>query len=115
MNEERLRILEMVKEGKITPEEGARLLEELDRSPRPSNRVLRVKIVTADGQRVQFSVPVSVAKSVLSLLPEAARETIQARGINVDEIAEAIERGGVRGPIVDIKDARGAVVEVLVE
>lgn len=112
---ERLRILEMVKEGKVTPEEGARLLEELDRAPRGPAPTLRVSIRSPSGQKAQFSVPLSVADSVLSLIPESARKKLEARGINLDELVRAIRVGEASGQIVDIKEPSGASVEVVVE
>ena len=112
---DRLRILEMVKEGKITPEEGARLLEELERAPRGPSRTLRVRILTPAGQKTQFAIPISVASSVLSLIPPAARASLEARGIRLDDLVRAIQEGEASGPLVDIKEPSGASVEVIVE
>ncbi len=112
---DRLRILEMVKEGKVTPEEGARLLDELDRAPRGPARLVRVRIQSPNGQKMQFSLPVTVAGSILGLVPESARERLRDRGVNLDEILRAVQEGDASGPLVDIKDPNGASVEVVVE
>lgn len=112
---ERLRILEMVKEGKVTPEEGARLLEELDRSPRSSGASLRVLIRNPSGRKAQFALPVAVADAILTLIPDAMRTRLQARGIDLEQLVRAVQSGEARGRIVDIHDPSGASVEVIVE
>lgn len=115
MNEEREMVLRMLKEGKVTPEEGARLLEELDRAPRGPARHLRVRIQSPSGQKMQFSIPVTIAGSMLGLLPAAAREKLRERGVNLDELLRAVQEGDVSGPLVDIREPSGASVEVVVE
>lgn len=112
---DRRRILEMVKEGKVTPEEGERLLEELERAPRGPTPILRVRIASPGGQKVQFSIPVSIAGSVVSLIPESARRRLVTRGIDLDQLIEAIRAGEASGQIVDIKEPGGTSVEVTVE
>ncbi|HET6780886.1 MAG TPA: hypothetical protein VFH67_02195 [bacterium] len=112
---DRLRILEMVKEGKVTPEEGERLLEELNRAPRGPAPILRVRISSPGGPKVQFTIPVSVAGSVLALIPETARKKLETRGIDLDQLIEAIRTGDAIGQIVDIKEPGGTSVEVTVE
>ncbi|MBI2248176.1 MAG: DUF4097 family beta strand repeat protein [Armatimonadetes bacterium] len=114
---ERLRILEMVKDGKITPEEGARLLDELDRAraPRTSGANLRVSIRHPSGRKSQFAVPVAVADAILTLIPDEMRSRLQARGVNLEQLVRAIQSGEAQGRIVDIHDPSGASVEVVVE
>jgi transposase-like protein len=112
---DRLRILEMVKEGKVTPEEAARLLDELDRTPRAAARTLRVRIRRAGGQHVQFTVPVSVAGTVLSLIPEATRAKLGQQGVNLTELVRAVQDGDAFGEIVNIREPGGNLIEVTVE
>jgi hypothetical protein len=112
---DRLRILEMVKEGKVTPEEGERLLEELNRTPRGPAPILRVRILSPGGPKVQFTIPFSVAGSVLALIPEPARKKLESRGIDLDQLMEAIRTGEATGQLVDIKEPGGTSVEVSVE
>ncbi|HEY3247622.1 MAG TPA: hypothetical protein VGK88_04935 [bacterium] len=115
MNAERLRILEMVKDGKVTPEEAARLLDELDRGPRPPARTVRVRIRRAGGENVQFSVPIAVAGAVLSFVPPMAREKMEAQGVKLDELVRAIQEGDAVGEIVNIREPGGNLIEVIVE
>lgn len=112
---ERLRILEMVKEGKITPEEAARLLEELGRPGREPARSLRVRIQSPSGQKLQFAIPLTLAGSVLGLVPAGTLSKLQERGINLDALLRAAQEGTVSGQLVDIREPSGASVEVILE
>ncbi len=112
---ERLRILEMVKDGKVTPEEGARLLDELDRSPRQPARTLRIRIRRAGGQNVQFTVPVTVAGTLVSLIPEDTRARLVQQGVNLAELVRAVQEGEAIGEIVNIREPGGNLIEVTVE
>jgi hypothetical protein len=112
---DRLRILEMVKDGKVTPEEGARLLDELDRVPRPTGVNIRVTIQHPSGRKSQFALPVGVADVILTLIPEDTRQRLSSRGVNLEAILRAVQSGEAQGRVVDIRDPSGATVEVVVE
>lgn len=118
MSEERLRILEMVRDGKVTPEDGVRLLDELDEAPAQDlSRTVRVNIKDPAGRKVQLALPARLATSIAGMVPESLRAKLNDKGINLDELLKAVQQGKTRprGPIVDIKDPSGMVVEVTVE
>lgn len=130
-SEERLKILNLVQEGKITPQEGIRLLEVLARTPAPRGtppspvipsppmalggpRWLRVRVTdTATGKtRVNVRLPVTLlnagAKMGARFSPELGQE-------QMDEIMNAIKAGEI-GQILDIYDDEDKEhVEVLLE
>lgn len=128
-SEERLKILNLVQQGKITPQEGIRLLEALDKSrpPQPSfpfpaapplspggPRWLRVRITdTATGKtRVNVRLPITVLNAGVKMgarfSPELGRE-------QMSEILNAIRAGEV-GQVLDVyNDEDGEHVEVLLE
>ncbi len=112
---DRMRILEMVKEGKITPEEGARLLEVLDRQPRASSKMLRVRIHSPGGQKVELNIPLSAAQTLISVIPPRARARLEAMGLNLEQLVQAVQEGTASGRIVDIRDPSGAEVSLVVE
>ncbi len=111
----RIRILEMVKEGRITPEEGARLLEALDRQPQPSARTLRVRILNPGGQKVELNLPLAAARTLVSVLPPKARARLEAMGFDLDDIIHSIQEGTASGRIVDVREPGGAEVSVVIE
>lgn len=112
---DRIRILEMVKEGKITPEEGARLLEALDRPPRNAPRTLRVRVLSPSGQKVDLNIPLTAAQNLMSVLPPRAREKLESMGLDLQQLLRAVQEGAVSGRIIDIHDPSGGEVLVVIE
>jgi len=112
---DRMRILEMVKEGKITPEEGARLLEALERHPRPTPRTLRIRILSPGGQKVELNLPLAAAQTLVSILPPQARARLLGLGLNLEDLIRSVQTGTTAGRIVDIREPSGAEVSVVVE
>lgn len=124
--EERMRILQMIQEGKVTAEEGARLLEALGasqkdagappRSPRPlrDSRILRVRITDLETgkTKVNVNVPMSLVNVGVKL---GARFMPNHADIDFDDLMDAI-REGASGQLVDVEDVEsGEHVEVWVE
>lgn len=119
--EERLRILQLIQEGKITAEEGARLLQALGSSkpsaaPPPARdpRLLRVRITDLKTGRtkVNVNIPMSLVNVGIKL---GARFAPTSAEIDYDEIMQAI-RSGASGMIADVEDLEGGEhVEVWVE
>jgi hypothetical protein len=113
---ERLRILEMVKEGKISPEDGLRLLDELeDRPSGDLSRTVRVHVRDPGGRKVQVALPARLATTIAAMIPEKTRARLIEKGINIDELLKTVQQSSARGPIVDLRDPGGTVVEVIVE
>ncbi len=102
--EERMKILEMVREGKISPEEGSRLLQALQAGGKKSAsgrdpRWLHIRITDlSTGQaKVNVNIPMFAPSSA---------------NINYSEVMDAI-RAGNSGKIVDIEDqGEGERVEI---
>ena len=119
--EERMRILQMIQDGTVSAEEGAKLLQALGSAkpaaPPPSSRdprILRVRITELDSNRtkVNVNIPMSLVNVGIKL---GARFAPDNANIDYDEITEAI-RGGASGMLADVEDLeRGERVEVWVE
>jgi hypothetical protein len=125
--DERMRILQMIQAGKITAEEGAKLLEALSsRSKRPpappppprppgrDTRLLRVRITDlhTGKTKVNVNIPMSLVNVGVRL---GARFMPANAGVDYDEIMAAIN-AGFSGKIADVEDAEsGEHVEVWVE
>jgi len=119
--EERLKILQMLEEGKITAEEAAALLRALGgRKPGPAGpgpsgeaRFLRIRVTDIGSERskVNITVPLQLVKVGLSIAERFAPDT----EVNWRELAEAIT-GGAIGKIVEIEDEEdNERVEIFVE
>lgn len=131
--EERLKILTMVQEGKITPEDAAQLLEAINSAPIPPRRPaasaapgedrgalghkprwLRVRVTdTETGKpRVNVRLPISMVSVGLKM---GSKFAPQVEGLDSAELMQIIESGEL-GQIVDVFDEEdGEHVEVFLE
>ncbi len=119
-SEERMRILQMIQDGTVTAEEGAKLLQALSSSrpgaPQSSRdpRLLRVRITDLDTgkTKVNVNIPMGLVNVGIKL---GARFAPASANVNYDEIMDAI-RSGESGKLVDLEDLEsGEHVEVWVE
>jgi len=120
-NEERMRILKMLEEGKIRAEEAAELLEALGEEPQaePAGkggkaRWFRVRVTdTKTGKKkVNINIPIGLAKMGMRT---AAQFSSHVPDINIKKVISAIE-SDLRGHIVDVEDDEGGErVEIYVE
>ncbi len=120
-SEERMRILKMIQEGKITAEEGAKLLSALRESRKESRPTavartnkgwLRVRVTDmATGRtKVNVNLPLGLVDAGMSIATQFAPN------INFDQIANAIRSGEMEGKIVDVIDEEdGEHVEVFID
>jgi hypothetical protein len=120
--EERMRILRMINEGKITAEEGSKLLTALgesrkdprmavssSRSGRGKLRVRVTDMVTGKA-KVSVDLPLGLVDAGMSIASQYAPE------INFAQIAEAIRNGQMEGKIVDVVDEEdGEHIEVFID
>lgn len=116
------RILQMVKEGTIEIEEALKLLEALKEETleiparKDQPKMLRVKVDSADGDKVRVNVPLSLIKAGVDLSKSVNinGESLVSKGIDIDLILKAIEEGAT-GEIVDVESNNGDVVKVFVD
>lgn len=123
--EERMKILKLIEEGKISAEEGAKLLSALSDSrrgmqvpPRPSApggaRMLRVRVTDTRTGRSKASVQIPLAL-VDAGLKIGAHFAPEVQGVDMSNVMEAL-RMGVTGKIIDVTDEEdGEHVEIFVE
>lgn len=122
--EERMQILRMIEEGKISAAEGAELLRALDNSGRSakneplkgssSPRWFRVRVTdTGTGRnKVNVNIPMGLVNVGIKM---GAKFAPEIEGTEYENIMEAI-RSGQQGKIMDILDEEdGERVEIFVE
>jgi hypothetical protein len=127
-SEERLKILRMIEEGKISAEEGAKLLAALSENRKAKSRPalrgtgastggmggarwLRVRVTdTATGKaKATVNLPLALVDAGLNIAAQ------YAPGIAFDELVEAIN-AGAEGKIIDVVDEEdGEHVEIFIE
>lgn len=124
--EERMKILKLIEEGKISAEEGAKLLSALSDSrhgvPAPPRspsapggaRMLRVRVTDTRTGRSKASVQIPLAL-VDAGLKIGAHFAPEVQGVDMSNVMEAL-RMGVTGKIIDVTDEEdGEHVEIFVE
>lgn len=130
--EERLKILQLLQEGKITADQAARLLEALETStaqakgaPRPpvppsppppagGGRWLRVRVTDTDTgkTRVNVRLPLNLVASGIRM---GMRFAPEIEGLDINELMSFIQ-SGESGHLVDVYDDEdGEHVEVYIE
>jgi hypothetical protein len=123
--EERMQILKMVAEKKITAEEGARLLSALEPEKKKEQRVVMVgaptsprwfRIRVTDLETGKSKVNVNLPMSLVNVgVKMGARFAPEVEGVDFDEIVEQI-KSGAEGKIIDVEDVEdGERVEIYVE
>ncbi len=124
-SEERMRILKMVEEGKISAEEGTKLLTAVQQAQRASageqggrrggaGRWLRIKVTDTKTGRSKASVqiPIGLIDAGMKIGAHFAPEV---EGVDMGNVMDAI-RAGVIGKIIDATDDEdGERVEIFVE
>lgn len=122
-SEERLKILQMIQDGKITADDGAKLLAALSQGSRqryrtanrtPDSRYMRVRVTdTFSGKtKVSVNLPLGLVDAGLNIasnfMPDLGATT-------AEEIGDAI-REGLTGKIVDVFDEEdGEHIEIFIE
>jgi hypothetical protein len=125
--EERLRILKMIEEGKITAEQGAQLIEALSekKPPMPPEMpvragagrgarwfLVRITDTNTGKTRVNVRIPVSLISAGMKM---GARFSPQVEGLDMDVLMQYIQSGET-GKIVDVFDDKdGEHVQVFIE
>ncbi|MFN2114750.1 MAG: SHOCT-like domain-containing protein [Anaerolineae bacterium] len=120
--EERLRILQLIEDGKITAEEGAKLIAALGqaspdspgRADAGSRRSLRVVVTdTYSGKpKVNVKIPAGIVEMALRIGVHFIPDT---DSLDLDQVTEAL-RAGVTGKVVDVMDEEGGErVEIFID
>jgi len=118
MKEEVMKILKMIQDGKISAEDGYKLLEALGEVKgsrvEGTGKFLKIEVKSPDGDNVSLSIPTALLKLSKSFLPRDVKEELEAQQIDLDEILRLVQEGAV-GTLVDIVSSDGDVVKIYVE
>jgi hypothetical protein len=111
VSDERIKILEMVEEGKINTAEAMELLNALERNqedivPKKEAKWLKVRVKTMEDEtKVNVNIPIALVDVGLKLAktydPKLKESGLDK--INIDEILDAV-KNGAEGKIVDVED-----------
>lgn len=94
-------------EVKLLPESQRKPLEEL---------TLRIKILSAAGDKMRVNLPIPLVKIGLELgmLEISGRNTDALKNLDLNKILALVEQGAI-GKLVEVESAQGDLIEVVVE
>jgi hypothetical protein len=138
MNEEILRIMKMLEEGKITAEQATALVtavkgtgdtsqpsksiddkrlfieNDMAKDQIPGQKMLQVRVLSEAGDKVKVNLPLNFVKAILKVtgkIPMMDSEHLQ--GVNIEELMDTITIAidtDLTGRIVDVESATGDLV-----
>lgn len=122
MNEEVMRVLKMLEEGKIDSQKAGELIEALNATkivPVAANnadKMLKIKVNSSTGDNVNINIPVKFIKTLGSAIKRIPKiEGVEGiEDIDIQAILQAVAEG-LDGKIVDVKSEKGDNVEIVVE
>lgn len=122
--EERMQILRMIEEGKISAGEGAELLRALEKqatgpdaeplrgASKPRWFRVRITDLSTGRNKVNVNIPMGLVNVGMKM---GARFAPEMEGVDYEDLMEAI-RSGQQGKVIDITDSEdGERVEIFVE
>lgn len=118
MREERLQILQMLKDDKITVTEANSLLEALNPSgsvagaANQSGRFMRVRVVEEGKQRVNVNLPLGLVRVASRLIPRDLWK--DSDSIDWEDLVKAVQQGA-RGKLIEVTNDDGTLVEITVD
>lgn len=118
---EKLKILQMIEEGKIKAEEASKLIESIDKSEKiqvlnngGDAQWIRIRVREGNHNKVNVNIPIALVYVGFNISRKFNSELGDAMDtIDLDEIIELV-KNGARGKIMEIEDD-DTTVEVVVE
>ncbi|MBU3157797.1 hypothetical protein LL037_04930 [Clostridium estertheticum] len=123
MNEEVMRVLKMLEEGKIDSQKAGELIEALNATKKNvpvtannADKILKIKVNSSTGDNVNVNIPVKFIKTLGSAIKRIPKiEGVEGiEDIDIQAILQAVAEG-LDGKIVDVKSEKGDIVEIVVE
>ena len=110
MTDERLQILKMVEEGKLSADEAIKLLDALDSRPAPKPKHLKIRVAETGGKTHNISLSVDMIERLATGL---AQVQIGGEPLNLTQLRSAVAEGR-NGKVLDLQE-EGRRVEVWLE
>ncbi len=116
--QDKMKILEMIEQKIITPEEGAKLLKAVDEPTQEvitnkPTKMLKIKVDSADGDKVNITIPIEFARVAMKSSMVQV-DKLDEFDIDLDAVLQMIDSGAV-GNLIDVETADGDVVKIYVE
>ena len=132
MNEEIMRVLKMVEEGKLSSEKASQLIEALNngkkqentytlyegRDDNYGNKMLRIQVDSHDGDEVKINLPVNFISGMLKACGKLPMNIEGMDGIDGEMLFQSITAAldnKIMGEIVNVNSHDGDVIRIFVE
>lgn len=132
MNEEVMRVLKMIEEGKITADKAKELIDALKAEEVTPNapvvveqsnsnyeeRFLKIKVLSADGDKVNVQFPVKVIKEIIKVTGKIPMSSAELEGVDMQDLLNTVAAcldNESMGQIVDISSKNGDIVKIVIE
>lgn len=125
MNNELMKVLKMVEEGKLKSDEAKELMDAINSKnesiivPKSyGDKFLKVNILSCSGDKVNVKLPIKVIKECVKATGKLPISSNNLGDINMDNMMDTISNcldNEVIGEIVDITSANGDRIKVVVE
>lgn len=122
MNDEVMKVLKMLEEGKIDAQKAGELIEVLNASKNNgpavinSDKMLKIRVNSQNGDNVNINIPVKFIRNIGGAIKRIPKvEGVEGmEDIDIQAILQAVS-DGLDGKIVDVKSEKGDNVEIVVE
>lgn len=127
MRDDLIKILTMLSEGKLNVEKSAELIDVMYKKEEKAiqiveknydKRMLKIKVDSSDGDKVNVNLPIAVITSVLKATGKLPIKNVDMEGIDfevlIETIIAALENEMI-GEIVTVDSSDGDVVRVVIE
>ena len=129
MREDILRVLKMVEEGKISGEKAEELISALREEKEPTvsinesatdyeKRILRIKVLSSDGDDVSVNLPISIIKGILGSCKDLPINLGDMEGIDKEALMNTLISAldnNIIGNIVEVNSKDGDKVKIFIE
>ena len=134
MNEEMLKILKMVQEGKIDSDKAMQLIEALkgeskepfvlekipyNKGNKKNPKMLKIRIRSTENDILNITLPLKFVSGMIRTFGRIPSLNVDGmEGVDIDEMTQSILEAidaGMDGKIVDIKSGNGDIIEVVIE
>lgn len=121
-NDEKLLILKMIEDGKVSSAEGLELLSALDQNMNKpqalssNQKWIKIRVSESNKSKVNVNIPIALVDVGLKIASKMSPEhASDFKNIDFNEIAELV-KSGAEGKLVDIYDeSEDTTVEIFVE
>ncbi len=127
MREDLVKVLTMLSEGKLNVEKSAELIDAMYKKEEKAiqiveknydRRMLRIKVDSSDGDKVNVNLPIAVITSVLKATGKLPIKNVDMEGIDFEVLIETIIAAldnEMIGEIVTVDSSDGDIVRVVIE